>query len=65
MSFILPCVEHLRVQEKLMGTEDDQHFVGSVLDWTDSSDSYMEHGETAELGFQNNTAKRWSYRGGS
>ena len=32
MSFILPRAEHLRVQEKLMGTEDDQHFLGSVLD---------------------------------
>ena len=51
MSFILPCAEHLRVQEKLMGTEDDQHFLGSVLDWTDSSGPCVEHGETAEQGF--------------
>lgn len=31
MSFILADVGHLRVQEKLMGTEDDQHFEQTAL----------------------------------
>lgn len=43
-----------------MGTEDDEHFVGSVLDGT-----ALPLVSNSSTGFQNNTEKCWSYSGGS